>query len=84
MGSNLLFSMLVEGYIAVVDAIMKKHGVKYREGNWYPGKGYDFTLSEDRICAHSVLDELEECPDVEYYSCAYLTSAKDFDEFNSK
>ncbi len=63
---------------------MKKHGVKYREGNWYPGKGYDFILSEDGIGAHPVLEELEKCPDVDYYSFAYITSAKDIDEFCSK
>ena len=78
---NVLYSMLVGGDIAVVDAIMKKHGVKYREGNWYPGKGYDFILAEDCISAHPVLEELIKCPDVDYYSFAYITSAKDIDEF---
>lgn len=79
--SNLLFSMIVEGDIAVVDAIMKKHGVKYRAADFYPGKGYDFIINDDRAADLTALNELGNCPDVESCSCAYITSANDIEEF---
>lgn len=81
---NSLFSMIVYGDIAVVDAIMKKHGVKYRASDFYPGKGYVFVVQEERIGCHPVIGELRKCPEVFSLSFAYITSAKDIDEFNSK
>lgn len=79
---NVLYSMVVHGDIAVVDAIMKHHGVKYRASDFYPGKGYVFILKECPLGSHPVLAELNKCPDVWNYSCSYVTSLDDIDEYN--
>ena len=50
--------MIVEGDIAVVDTIMKKHGVKYRAADFYLGMGYDFIINDDRAADLTALNEL--------------------------
>lgn len=74
--ANNLYSIIVEGDINVVDAIFKKHGVKYREGKFYPGKGFEFIVREDGLGSHPLINELENCKEVESLSPSYAVKSE--------
>lgn len=77
MALNYLYSIIVEGDISVVDAIFKKHGVKYREGKFYPGKGFEFIVrEEDGVGSHPLIDDLENCKEVECLSPSYAVKSE--------
>ena len=74
--TNNLYSIIVEGDINVVAAIFKKNEVKYREGKFYPGKGFEFIVREDGLGSHPLINELENCKEVESLSPSYAVKSE--------
>ena len=72
MKTNNLYSIIVEGDINVVDAIFKKNAVKYREDDFYPGKGYVFVVSEERIGGSRLVKELRSCDEIFSVDFSYI------------
>lgn len=74
--TNDLYSIIVHGDMQKVDAIFKKHKVKYRADDFYPGKGYVFIVQEEGIGSHPLIDELYECEDADSPHFAYVVSSE--------
>ncbi len=52
------YSMIVTGSLNKVKGIIKKHGVELRPADFFPGKGYVFSVEEEGIGFSPLVKEL--------------------------